>query len=57
VGQKCEFCAGIYERKISVGREPPCREDLSPQAEEYTLLEVVTRQLLVKTLQARKDLA
>jgi hypothetical protein len=41
----------------AVGREQPFREDLSPEAEEQPLLEAVTRQLLVKTLRAGKDLA
>jgi hypothetical protein len=37
--------------------EPPFREDLSADAEEYPLLEAVTRQRLVKTQQAGRDLA
>jgi hypothetical protein len=41
----------------SVGREPPFREDLSTEAEEYQLLEVFTRQLLLKRLWVGKDLA
>jgi hypothetical protein len=34
----------------AVGRELTFREDLSMEAEEYPLLEAVTRQLPVKTL-------
>jgi hypothetical protein len=41
-------------RKESVGREPPFREDLRLEAEDYPSLEAVTRQLLVKTLLAEK---
>jgi hypothetical protein len=37
-------------------REPPFGDNLSPQAEKQPLLEAVTRQLLVKTLRAEKDL-
>jgi hypothetical protein len=37
--------------------EPPFRKDLSPEAEEYPLLETVTRKRIVKIVQARKDLA
>jgi hypothetical protein len=33
----------------SVGKEPPFREDLSVETEESPLLEVVTRERLVKT--------
>jgi hypothetical protein len=40
---------------LAVGTEPPFRVDLSPEAEEQSLLETVTRQLLVKTLRAKKD--
>jgi hypothetical protein len=36
--------------------EPPFREDMSPEAEDYPLLEAVTRQLLVKTLGAGKKI-
>jgi hypothetical protein len=36
----------------AVGREPPFREDLNPEAEEYPLLDAVTRQLVVKILRA-----
>jgi hypothetical protein len=38
----------------SVGWEPPFRENLSAEAEESPLLEVVTREHLVKTQQAGK---
>jgi hypothetical protein len=37
--------------------EPPCRGDLSAETEESPHLEAVTRELLVKTQQAGKDLA
>jgi hypothetical protein len=40
----------------AVGRETPFGEDLNAEAEESPLLEAVTRQLLVKTLRAGKDL-
>jgi hypothetical protein len=42
--------------KKPVRREPPFREDLSAEAEESPLLEAVTRERLVKTQQAGKDL-
>jgi hypothetical protein len=45
------------EQELAVEREPPFREDLSPEAEKQPMSEAVTRQLLVKTLRARKDLA
>jgi hypothetical protein len=44
------------EQEHAVGREPSFREDLSREVEEQQLLEAVTRQLLVKTLPAGKDL-
>jgi hypothetical protein len=44
-------------KKGTVGREPPFREDLNPEAEDYPLLETVNRQLLVKTLRAGKGFA
>jgi hypothetical protein len=44
-------------KKRSARREPPAREDLSPEAEEEPLLEAVTGQLLVKILRAEEDLA
>jgi hypothetical protein len=47
---------GVYEEK-SVGREPPFSEDLSAEAGESPLLEIVSREWLVKTQQAGKDLA
>jgi hypothetical protein len=34
----------------TVGREPPFREDLNPEAEEYPSLEAVNRQILLKKL-------
>jgi hypothetical protein len=39
----------------SIGRKPPFREDLSVKAEKYPLLEAVSREELVKTQQAGKD--
>jgi hypothetical protein len=41
------------------GREPPFGENVSAEAQEYPLLEAVTKDRLVKILiqQARKDLA
>jgi hypothetical protein len=44
-------------KKNSVEREPPLRENLSEEAEESPLLEAFTRERLVKTQQAGKDLA
>jgi hypothetical protein len=41
---------------VAVGRKPPFIEDLSPQAEEYPLLEAVTRLVLLKTPRAGEDL-
>jgi hypothetical protein len=41
----------------AVVREQPFRQNFSTEAEKYPLLEAFTRQLLVKTLQAGKDLA
>jgi hypothetical protein len=38
-----------------VRREPPFREGLSTEAEEWSLLEAVNRQLLVKTPGPGKD--
>jgi hypothetical protein len=46
-----------WSNNSSFGREPPFREDLSPEIEEQPLLEAVTRQLIVETLWAGKDLA
>jgi hypothetical protein len=37
-----------------VGRESPFREDLRPEAEDYPSLEAVTRQILLKKLEAGK---
>jgi hypothetical protein len=48
---------GVCEEKSSAGRKPPFRQDLSPEAEAEPLLQAVIRQLRVKTLRARKDLA
>jgi hypothetical protein len=42
---------------MAVGREPPFREDISQKGRKQPLLEAVTRQLLVKTLQAGKGSA
>jgi hypothetical protein len=47
---------GSLWRKESVGREPTLTEDISTKAEESPLLEAVTREQLVKTQQAGKDL-
>jgi hypothetical protein len=41
-------------KNSSIGREPPFGEDLGPEAEEQSLLEAVTRQLIVKTLRLEK---
>jgi hypothetical protein len=38
------------------GKEPPLREDFSAEDEESSLKEAVTRERLVKTQQAGKDL-
>jgi hypothetical protein len=43
--------------KKSVGSEPPFREDLIAEAEEFPVLEVVTRERLVKAQQIGKHLA
>jgi hypothetical protein len=48
--------SSVQESEEAVGTEPTFREDLRPEAEEYPLLEAVTRQLLMKTQQAGKDL-
>jgi hypothetical protein len=48
---------GSLCRRESVGRESPFREDFSEEAEESPLLEVVTRERLVKTQQAGKRLS
>jgi hypothetical protein len=37
-------------QEYAVGREPPFREDLNTEAEEFPLLEAVTRQRLVDTV-------
>jgi hypothetical protein len=47
---------GVCEEKSQFGREPPFREDLSMEAEESPWLEAVTRERLMKTQKARKDL-
>jgi hypothetical protein len=54
--QPNQFCTGVCDEK-SVGRQPPFGEDLSEEAEESPLLEAVTRERLVMTQQAGKDLA
>jgi hypothetical protein len=41
----------------AVGKEPPSTEYLRAEAEEFPLLEAVTRERLVKTQQAGKDSA
>jgi hypothetical protein len=44
-----------WSKNWAVERESPFREDMSPEAEKQPLLGAVTRQLLMKTLRARKD--
>jgi hypothetical protein len=62
-GRRLEFGQLVFEERTSleneftVGSEPPFRDDLSREAEEKPLLEVVTRKRVVKTLQAGKNLA
>jgi hypothetical protein len=56
LGQPSPFCTGVCEER-SVGRELPFREDLSVEAEKSPVLEAVSREWLVKTQQAGKDLA
>jgi hypothetical protein len=41
-------------RKGTVEWEPPFREDLSAEAEQFPLLEAITRERLVKIQQAGK---
>jgi hypothetical protein len=41
---------------MSVGREPPFRQDLNVEAKESPVLEAVIRERLMKTQQAGKDL-
>jgi hypothetical protein len=48
---------GNLRRKLTVRWELRFRQDLSVEAEESPLLEAVTRERLVKTEQAGKDLA
>jgi hypothetical protein len=45
------------EQEQAVGREPPFRDDLSTEADEYPLLEAVTRKRLVKILRPGRDSA
>jgi hypothetical protein len=56
----CGPCRGVIRKKTgateSVGREQLYRDDLSGEVEESTMLKAVTRERLVKTQQARKDL-
>jgi hypothetical protein len=42
------------KKRVQLEREPQFREDFSPK--EQPLLEAVTRQLLVKTMEAGKNL-
>jgi hypothetical protein len=56
LGQQSQFCWGVCEEK-PVEREPPFREDLSMEAEGSPLLEAISREWLVKTQQAGRDLA
>jgi hypothetical protein len=44
----------LYGRQ-AVERKLPFGEDLNTEAEEYPLLEVVTRKLLIKSLRAGKN--
>jgi hypothetical protein len=44
-GQPSQFSTGVCEE----GREHPFRVDLSVEAEEFPLLEAVTRERLMKT--------
>jgi hypothetical protein len=44
------------KQEYAVEREAPFREDFSPEAEEWPMLDADTRNRLVKTLQAGKDL-
>jgi hypothetical protein len=52
-----DYKEGNWSKNSSVGREPPFREDFRTDAEEQPLLEAITRNCLVKTLQAGKDSA
>jgi hypothetical protein len=53
---KSVLYGNLSGKKKAVGREPPFREDLSLEVEESPLLEAVTRERLVKTQHAGKDL-
>jgi hypothetical protein len=44
----------MEKKNSSVGNEPPFRDGLSTEAEQWLLLETVTRKRLVKALQAGK---
>jgi hypothetical protein len=56
LGQPSQFCTGVFEEKSQLEGSRHS-EDLRAEAEESPLLEAVTRERLVKTQQARKDLA
>jgi hypothetical protein len=56
-GNKVNFVWDVVKKRDSwnvVEREPPFREDLNAEAETSPLLESVTRERLVKALQAGK---
>jgi hypothetical protein len=56
-GRNQVSCLLEFVKIESVGRELPFREHLSMKAEEPPLLEVVTRERLLKTQKAGTDLA
>jgi hypothetical protein len=49
-------CVFDFDRNNSVGNEQPFRGNLNKEEEEYPLLKAVTREHLVKTLQAGEDI-
>jgi hypothetical protein len=55
-GNQFSFVRESVKKSVS-WKGAAVRENLNPEAEEYPLLEAVTRQLLVKTLRCVKDLA
>jgi hypothetical protein len=57
IGATRSVLYGSLLRKVTVGRKLPFRLDLSVEAEESPLLEAVTREQLLKTQQAGKELA
>jgi hypothetical protein len=52
---KSVLCGSLW-RNESAGREPPFRVDVSAEAEEFPLLEAVTKERLVKTQKIGKGL-